>query len=174
VKNRKKDIQSVFIHNRPLMEFGWDVIFTLLIAVYGAILSTYSVLSRRQEQKRKLKVLLEYGVTLNPLSQARPPLMLILSALNTGKKTVTLTMMGLILPTKDKKYFDFLRPNSYVCFPHDLLEGKSCSVYIEPKELADGLKQEGYSGKISLKGYYKDALGGKYESKSVIFDIEKP
>jgi hypothetical protein len=100
--------------------------------------------------------------------------MLILSASNTGKKTVTLTMMGLILPTKDKKYLDFLRPNSHVRFPHDLLEGKSCSVYIELKELSNELKQEGYSGKISLKGYYKDAIGGRYESKSIKFNIEKP
>jgi hypothetical protein len=155
------------------MEFGWDVFFTLLIAVYGAILSTYSVLSRRQEQRPKLKVLLKYGITIDPLSQARSPLKFILSALNTGKKTITLDIVGLILPTKDKKYFDFYYPNSPVHFPYDLLEGKSCSVYIELKELANDLKQEGYSGKISLKGYYKDAIDRKYESKSVKFDIEK-
>jgi len=153
---------------------GLDVIITLIIASYGAILSTISIWYARQEQKRELKVSLRYGFSLNPLSQGKPPLMLILSAINIRKKTATLTMVGLILPTKDKKYFDFLHPNSNVSFPHDLLEGKSCDVYIEPKELANELKQEGYSGKISLKGYYKDATDRKYISKSLKFDIEKP
>ena len=152
---------------------GLDVIITLIIASYGAILSTISIWYTRQEQKRELKVSLRYGFSLNPRSQGKPPLMLILSAYNIRKKTVTLAMWGFILPTKDKKYFDSFRPNSYVSFPHDLLEGKSCDVYIEPKELANELKQEGYSGKISLKGYYKDAIGSKYISKSLKFDIEK-
>ena len=152
---------------------GLDVIITLIIASYGAILSTISIWYARQEQKRKLKVSLRYGFSLDPLSQGKPPLMPILSAYNIRKKTVTLTMVGLILPTKDKKYLDLLRPNSNVSFPHDLLEGKSCDVYIEPKELTNQLKKEGYSGKISLKGYYKDAIGSKYISKSLKFDIEK-
>ena len=157
------------------MDFsGWEIVITLLIALYGAILSTYSIWSRRQEQKRKLKVSLNYGLTLNLLSQGKPPLMLILSAVNIGKKTVTLTMMGLILPTKDKKYLAFLHPNSLVSFPYDLIEGKSCSVYAEPKEVANELKQLGYSGKINLKGYYKDAIGSKYISESLKFDVENP
>jgi hypothetical protein len=78
------------------------------------------------------------------------------------------------LPKKDKKFLAFLRPDSNVTFPYDLLEGKSCSVWITTKELADDLRREGYSGKINLKGYYKDAIGGDYESKSVKFNVEKP
>lgn len=100
--------------------------------------------------------------------------MLILSALNTGTKTVTLAAMGLILPRKDKKYLVFLQPESTVSFPYDLLEGKNCNVWTTTKELVEDLKREGYSGKISLKGYYKGAIGGEYESKSIKFNIEKP
>jgi len=156
------------------MEFiGWDVIITLLIASYGAILSTYSVWSKRKEQKRELKVLLRYGVVSNPILSHRPLPMLFISALNTGKKTVTLTSMGLILPRKDKNYFTFIRPNSHASFPHDLLEGKSCDVWIETKELAENLEQEGFSGKIKLKGYYGDAIGRRYKSKSINFDIDE-
>jgi len=153
------------------MEFsGWDIIITL-IAVYGAILSTYTIWNARKEHKREIRVELAYGFSTHPLSPKG--LLLILTALNTGSKTVTLTSMGLILPRKDKKYCTFLRPNSNVSFPYDLPEEKNCSVWIDTKELAENLKQEGYSGEINLKGYYGDALSGKYESKQLKFDIEK-
>jgi hypothetical protein len=151
---------------------GWDIVITLLIALYGAILSTYSIWASRQEHKRELKVRLSYGFSTSPL--APKGLLLIIEALNTGRKTITLSSMGLILPTKDKKYFTFLRPNSNVNFPHDLTEGKSCSVWISTKELSENLKLEGYSGEIKLIGYYGDAIGGRYKSKPIKFDIDKP
>jgi len=155
------------------MEFniGLDVVITLLIAIYGALLSTYSVWTARQEHKREIKVELSYGFMRNPLSGVGPTL-LILSALNTGTKTVTLTSTGLILPKK--KYLFFAQPESNVSFPYDLPEGKNCNVWIATEELAKDLKREGYSGRISLKGYYRDAIGGYYKSKSIKFNIEKP
>lgn len=167
------------------MEFtNWDLIITLIIASYGAILSTYSVWSRRQEQKPKLKVSLNYGFTTNSVSvtfkskslpQGKQPFMLISSAVNVGKKPVTITMMGLVLPTKDKKFLSFAKqPNSRVSFPYELIEGKFCDVYFDPKEIVNELKPLGYSGKISLKGYYQDAMSNKYLSESLKFDMDNP
>jgi len=150
---------------------GWDVVITLLIAIYGAVVSTYSIYASRQEHKREIKVELSYGFMRNVLGEVSPPL-LILSAMNTGVKTVTLTSTGLVLPRK--KYLFFAQPESNVTFPHELTEGKSCSVWIANKELAEDLRREGYSGKIKLKGYYKDAVGGDYQSKQKKFNIEKP
>jgi len=155
-----------------IMEFtNWDIIITLIIAVYGAILSTYSIWSERQEHKREIKVRLSYGFIRNVLGQVSPT-MIILEALNKGSKTVTLSSMGLILPKK--KYLFLARPNSYVTFPHDLLDGKNVNVWLETKELAGDLKNEGYSGRIRLRGYYNDAIGNRYISKSVKFNIDKP
>ena len=59
------------------MEFniGLDVIITLLIAIYGALLSTYSVWASRQEHKREIKVERSYGFIRNPLLQVSPPLL---------------------------------------------------------------------------------------------------
>ena len=150
---------------------GLDVIITLIIAVYGALLSTYSVWASKQEKKREIKVQLSYGFHTSPSSVG--PTMLLISALNTGQKRVTLNSMGLILPKKDKKYLTFFRPDSNVSFPCDLIEGKGCDVWVATKELAVDLKREGYSGKVSLKGYYRDAIGGEYRSKSLKFYIEK-
>jgi hypothetical protein len=148
-----------------------DVIITLIIAVYGALLSTYSVWASKQEKKREIKVQLSYGFhTL--LGEPKP--VLVISALNTGHKRVTLNSTGLILPSKDKKYLMFLRPDGNVNFPYDLQEGQNCDVWITTEELAQDLKQRGFSGKIGLKGYYRDAIDVEYTSKSLKFDIEKP
>jgi hypothetical protein len=152
-------------------DIGWDVVITLLIAIYGALVSTYSVWTARQEHRREIKVELSYGFMRNALAEVSPTL-LILSAMNTGAKTATLTSTGLALPRK--KYLLFAQPESNVTFPHDLPEGKSCSVWITNEELLKDLKREGYSGRIKLKGYYRDAVGGYYKSKSVRFNIETP
>jgi len=153
------------------MEIEWDVAITLIIASYGALLSTYSIWNKRQEQRRKIKVELSYGLLRAGLTSDVSSV-LIISAKNTGRKTVTLSSMGLVLP--DKKYLAFLYPKSNVSFPYDLPEGKDCNVWIETEELTKDLKKGGYSGKISLIGYYKDAIGGMYKSKSLKFDTEKP
>ena len=151
---------------------GWDVIITLIIAVYGAILSTYMTWNARQEHKREIKVQTSFGFIKSPFSGVSP-LMIISTAMNTGRKTVTLSSVGLILPNKDKEYLTFLKPNSAVSFPYDLVEGKSCQVWDTAKELAVDLKREGYSGRINLKGYYKDAIGNEFRSKPLRFNIDK-
>jgi hypothetical protein len=149
------------------MEFsGWDIIITLIIASYGALVSTISIWYTRKEHKREVKVKLNLGF-IQQVSLS--PAMLILTALNTGTKTATLSAMGLILPKK--KILAFTHPNSYVTFPHDLLEGKDVVVWIKAEELAQDLIKNGFSGSISFKGFYRDALGKEYKSKTMEFNL---
>lgn len=154
-----------------MANIGLDVIIALIIATYGAIVSTYSVWNARQQNKREVKVSLNYGLIL--LHQQLPRL--ILSAKNTGNKTVTLSSMGLILPRKKNNLFTPIRPDTMglVTFPHDLDAGKDCSVYFELKNLAEELRLEGFSGKINLKGYFRDAIGNTYKGKPFKFEIDK-
>ena len=79
-----------------LMGFNnWDILLTLIIAVYGAMLSTYTIWVAKQESKRKIKVELSYGFNTNPLVKAET--LLLIRAMNLGRKTVTLSSVGLIL-----------------------------------------------------------------------------
>lgn len=154
------------------MEFNnWGILITLIIAVYGAILSTFTFWNTKQENKREIKVKASHGLIKKPTG-VTPPLV-ILTAMNTGRKTVSLTNTGLILPNKDRPYLIFTQPDSFVPFPHDLVEGKSCQVWLTAKELANDLVSEGYSGRISLRGYYRDAIGDEYRSKPMKFNIER-
>lgn len=149
-----------------------DIIITLIIAIYGAILSTYTIWNSKQEHKREIKVKTTYGFIKSPITGVSP-LMIMSTAMNTGRKTVSITSMGFILPNKDREYLILLKPQSNVIFPYDLAEGKSCQVWDTAKELAEDLKHEGYSGRIDLRGYFKDAIGNEYRSKPMKFSIEK-
>lgn len=142
---------------------------TLFIALWGAILSTYKVLSDYMKRTRKLKVELAYGVGRYQGGQFGPPIISII-ATNIGFREITLNSMGYLLP--DNQQILFLEPQSSVKFPCSLSEGKQCVVWQTQRELAKDLKNHGYSGKIKLRGYYKSATGETYKSKSIGFNVE--
>jgi sRNA-binding regulator protein Hfq len=142
---------------------------TLLIALWGAVLSTAKVLYDYSRNICRLKVYLAYGF----LTQGNivGPDTISISAMNIGYRDVTLNSMGFILP--DEKYIMIIEPQSNVKFPYTLSEGKECSVSKMQKQLAKELRKHGYSGKIKLRGYYRSAIGTIFKSKPVDFDIEK-
>ena len=141
---------------------------TLLIAIWGALLATYKVLSDYLKNVRKLKVQVVYGF----ITQRRGvgPNVITITAINTGYREITLNSMGFILP--DKKIILIIEPQSNVKFPYTLSEGKQCCVWQTQKELAEDLRNNGYSGKIRLRGYYRSATGDTFKSKPIDFDIE--
>jgi len=57
-------------------------------------------------------------------------------------------------------------------FPYTLSEGKEYNILETQSQLASSLKEKGYSGKIKLRGYYKNTLGKIFKSKPIDFDIE--
>jgi hypothetical protein len=85
---------------------------TLLIALWGAILSTAKVLYDYSTNIRRLKVYLAYGF----LAQGNVvgPNTITISAVNVGYRDVTLNSMGFILP--DKQYVLIVEPQSNVSF----------------------------------------------------------
>jgi len=141
---------------------------TLFLALWGAGLSTYKVISDHRKSVRKLKVNITFGFRIKRRSTG--PSVVILSAINMRNRDVTLNSMGFILP--DKRYLLIVEPQSNVSFPYTLNEGKECSVWQTQKEFAEELETYGFSGKIKLKGYFKSATGKTYESKKISFNTE--
>lgn len=142
---------------------------TLFIALWGAVLSTLKVLSDYLKDVRKLKVYLAYGF----LTQGRSigPATIIINAINTGHRDMTLSSMGFILP--DNNFLFIVEPQSNVRFPYTLSEGRQCSVWKTQKELAEELRKNGYSGKIKLRGYYRSETEKTFKSKPIDFAIEE-
>ena len=146
----------------------WTTVVTAAVAVYGAALSTYTLIQNRKEKQRKISVKLSNGfLTSGP---ELSPAMLLIEATNPGNRTVILNTIGIFLP--DGKTVAFPNPQSNVRFPHPLPEGNSCTVWTPLKELAQQLRQEGYSGKVKLVGFYRDQLGTQYKSNAFAFDMD--
>jgi hypothetical protein len=144
-------------------------IVTAVVAVYGAALSTYNMIITSNSKKRKIRVKISNGFIYTPLGIGE--YMLFIEASNPGDRSVTMTQPGILLPNGSTVVF--LSTQTNIQFPYLLEEGKSCKEGIEAKELANQMKQSGFSGKIKIKGFYRDALDNKYTSKSWKFDLNQ-
>lgn len=140
---------------------------TAVVAVYGAVLSTWNAVSKHLESSRRIKVDVGqgfgvYGASLGPAS-------LVVTARNVGKVSSTLVHGGLLLPDNRQLYLP--QPVGDAQLPLELSAGKSCRLLFECKDLAGAVADKGYSGTIKLVGFYRDAVDKTYKSKSIEFDI---
>ena len=146
----------------------WVGIITALVALYGAALSTYTLVRNQREKRRQVRVKLSNGVlTYGP---ELSPAMLLIEATNPGNRTVILNTMGILLP--DGKTVVFPQPESNVTFPHRLEEGNSCLAWTPMKDFAKRLRQTSYSGAVNLVGFYRDQIGNEYKSNVFGFNID--
>jgi len=141
---------------------------TLLLAVWGALLSTYKVVSDYRKNFRRIKVVLSSGF--HNQGNNVGPSVITSRAVNMGSREVTLNSMGYILP--DGKKAIIIEPQSNVIFPHSLSEGKDCYVWKDQRKWAEELRNHGYSGRIKIRGYYGSNTGEIFKSEPIDFDIE--
>ena len=151
-------------HN--LME--WKDIITAVIAVYGAALTTYTIYTKRRENKARVEV--ESQISLLVFGRNVSDAVIMLTAKNPGEKAILLNTQGFLLPN-DKQLF-FPLPHSDVTFPYELQPGKDCRVWSDAKKFAQTLKHEGYYGSINLVPYFKDQLGRVYKGKKWKFNLD--
>ncbi|GEM_PF-2409287 len=161
-------------------------IITLLIAAYGAVLSTYLLFFRI---KPKLKVTLSpsipfYGPRVGPLSFT-------IKAVNVRSSPITITGAYVLLPKKHVRSEQIKATvDNYggVSFPNVLEPGRSCEVTFGQKSLAQGLTDKNsrihfslqenpteealYTGKIKIRGGFQSAADKIYRSKKITFDID--
>lgn len=134
---------------------------TLAIAIWGAVLSTYKIISDYFKNMRSMKIKVSHGIAGIMGSALRT---LSIEAINTGYRDITLSSGGLLLPNK-LKLITFDTMMGSVQFPHTLKEGNSCSILLEYSKLVQNLKDNGFSGKVTVKGYYRSAISKVFESK---------
>lgn len=144
-------------------------IVAVLVAVYGAVLSTYSLILRRREKARRVAVSLSMGFVGS--GGQRVPMMVLLQAANPGDRAVTLQVPTLRLPSGDSLFPPVT--NSDVRFPCELQEGKSCTCWFEAQEVALRVARHGHTGKVKFVGIVRDAVGGSYTSKPLRFNVDR-
>jgi hypothetical protein len=152
-----------------MAQTSWPDLATAVVAIYGAILATYSLLKDRRERRRVLKVRLWTAIPVSANGAGDPLLMI--GAANPGERVVHVVGAGFKV-VRPKQSFALFQPQSDVRFPHALEEGKSCSVWLESRNVATQLRGLGYAGTVRLVGYFQDAVGTQHFSKALRFDIE--
>ena len=142
-------------------------LITVIVAAYGALLSTYVFIVQRLDKRKHVKVSLSMGflVFAPNLSDTQ----LLLQAANAGHRTVTLTGWCVRPPGNEQ----ILMPmsNSNPTFPCELADGKSATCWLEAKEVAMLLYNKGYRGTVRLRGEVRDATEN-FRSKPMKFSIE--
>lgn len=152
------------------MDTDWAKIITAVVAIYGAILSTYNLWVKRQETRVRLKVDLSMGFLAGRSDVSRSDWLLILTAANPSKRPIIINIPTILIPGKNKLF----NPNvqSEKTFPCELQEGHSCKAWFSAREIATALAGTGYRGKVVLIGEFHDAIGTEYKSKPLKFKIE--
>ncbi|PNX47154.1 MAG: hypothetical protein BV456_11340 [Thermoplasmata archaeon M8B2D] len=141
----------------------------LVVAVWGAGLSTLLGILKFIENKRILKIQLSSGLI--RLSSSNIPTVIMITCTNIGKRPMQITSYGLKLP--DKKFLSVMQPIFPIKFPMKLSDGDSFTLHFHINDIAIGLSENGYSGKIKMKGYVGDSIGKRYFSKKMKFNIDE-
>lgn len=148
----------------------WVKIVTIVIACYGAILSTCTLISNRRDKKRRIKVAFSRGFLtyfVGGLSEE----MLFITVTNPGDRTVRIMAPGVLLP--DKRNMVIPVPTGDVTFPHDLPEGRDCKIWEPLKIFRSELQKLGFEGTIDLVPFVDNAVGGRYLGKKWRFSVTK-
>lgn len=139
-----------------------------LTGIGGLVLGIINFVAARRDKQRRVIVQLANGVLAQP--PAFPPA-LIITAMNPGQMPVKLSEVGLLLPQGKVMYMT--EPLSDVRYPHDLASGHRCQTWAYMHDTALYLQTQGICGKVELRGFYRDALGSTYTSKSLRFDVDR-
>jgi hypothetical protein len=91
--------------------------------------------------------------------------------INTGTRPVSVKAPTLRMP--NGKFLSFVGVQDFRKFPKKLNDGESESLCVTYAEIADALKKEGYSGKVSLYPSCLDATDTRYWGKKWKLDVSK-
>jgi len=141
-------------------------VLSTILAVFGGI---RWFLERREKQAR-VHVSTKLGFSTTPGMPGTSDYLIFFDAANVGERPVTLNKPCLILP--DGRYLWLVGAQGIEPFPHELLPGKSCTVWEELREVAASLSREGFSGEIKVVCMFRDAVGNSYKSKPMSFGVD--
>jgi hypothetical protein len=135
---------------------------TLILAIYGAALSTYNYYLKWKDEQPNIKVELTpgsglYGQNLEPIY--------VMSAKNFGKLAVKLT--NIYLPMENGEKLAYMDPGFQGRLPFLLQSGDQLTIDWSILKFDLALKQYKYkSNKFQI--YFEDSLGRKYYSNTTL------
>ena len=156
-----------------------QIIFDVILAItalYGAVMSTVSLLQIRRQMQRTLVVSVKQAVMSLPRiptdSGGRVATLVhvfIIQAVNPGLTPVVLKDVGMRLPNDTFLTQGFVPKQGSKRFPLELAPGDDHEVHIDAYEVLQFIKGCGISGKVIIQSYFTTPLK-QYKSKRVCLD----
>jgi hypothetical protein len=153
-----------------MLKYNWPSIqstLTTLVAGYGALLATYSAITKWRESRRIVIVSLKHGIP--TFGTSLGPDILLVTATNPGTQVVRLLNVTIRMPDgATLTPFGFESSNPLPC---DLEPGRCVDSWIDKEAVKQTLRRGGERGTIKLKGVYRDALGTEYVSSPLVLSL---
>lgn len=147
---------------------------TAIIAIASLAFGAYQYFDKKRSGRSRLKVELSNGALVygNDLSDA----MLFLKAANIGSVPVQLTSQHLMTAHpiyRFRKKMGLMNVSGNVSFPAVVEPGRSCTVWIPLRDLAESIHSNyGTRKRLKITGHYTDAIGNTYGSKKFTIDVK--
>lgn len=143
----------------------WAQLLVPLVALYGAVLSTYNLIVKLLDRRVKLIILLSQGF----FAEEEISWKLFVTVANPSNKSITINPPSIKLPRNQQLVFP--SPLSDVRFPHELQPEKDCRIWMDTSELVNHLRELGCSGAVKIRAEVTDRVGRRYKSKKFKFDM---
>jgi hypothetical protein len=144
-------------------------IITLIIAAWGACLSTFVYLQSVWKERRHVVVIRSPAFFAYPDGNVGTQQTQI-EVVNHGHRPVVVSAPTIRLP--NKKHMNLVGAKGAMDFPKRLEDGESASLYIGDADITRALKRAGYSGVVALWPTCTDKTGNRYWGKKREFGTE--
>ena len=175
------------------MVIEWPQAITALVAIYGAVISTYNLIQQRKKERRNLKIdvsaekcdkvegINKYG---EPIRKPDVPTR-VFTILNIGQRAVMVDRFDLCIkngecievPQVNLGYYGeggiFQYHDDFLPLPYDLLPDRKYHLRIHDEDIAKVLHEKGYSTKLELIGRFIDQAGNSFKSPSFWLDLNE-
>jgi hypothetical protein len=146
---------------------GTKDIITFIIALYGAVLSSFVFYRSMMREQRRIVIRQTSAFYTYP--QGLGPPMASIEVANHGHRPVVVNAPQLELP--GKKNMLLIKADGIQDFPKRLEDGESAGVRMQYDVIAESLREAGYSGRIILRPICTDSTGKKFKGNKWKFDI---
>ncbi|MCK4594379.1 hypothetical protein KAU45_07740 [bacterium] len=148
------------------MEISWTDVIIAIVALYGAVIATITLIAQIKSKKRKMAVTLDIKMVVSPTIQDYT---IELCARNIGNKVIYVSAFELSLP--GYHYID-LEPIVPIELPKLIRSGESASYNFRIDKLVSFLQEQQINTIKEICGIVHDQIGKCYTSNKLNFDIK--
>jgi len=144
-------------------------LLTAAIAIYGALLSTFTLVLHQREKKQKVTVKLWLGML--GVGKSSVVDIVIMEAANAGSVPIHLSNCCYLIPHSKKKLVARFEYDKEM--PITLAPGESVQAWMKSEDFIATLKKEGYNNQVKVVAQFSNKAGREFLSKAEVWELDK-